>query len=453
MWRSIRARLTLWYALSSTAAVAVLFVVGYGLLEDRLRRSLDVINATQFEEIKVALGPDYRTVGLQVVQEFLRETTAQSSFDQFLQVQTADGRVVFASANLHGRTIPMGRDEPVFEIDAGQAGPLRVGVFSLEPYRIAMASSLTPLQEEMANYVRIASALGVAMLFVSGAIGFFFSEMMLRPVRAIGATAQRISSSNLSERVAVSSVKDELSDLARVLNDMFDRLEASFEQIRVFAAEASHELKTPLSLVRLHAETLLGDAALPAAAKEAVVVQLEELGRLNQIIDELLLLSRADARAMTLTLEAQDPSAFLQAFVQDAQVLAEHHGHRFEASHTGHGPVAFEAKWMRQVLLNLLMNALHASAPDGRILLQSQADAAGWRIAVENDGPRLSEAERQHIFERFRRVKQPRGDYQGTGLGLAICRSIVALHGGRIRAVPAEACNGLRVEIDIPPRG
>jgi two-component system heavy metal sensor histidine kinase CusS len=175
-------------------------------------------------------------------------------------------------------------------------------------------------------------------------------------------TANRIRSDNLSERISVPEVHDEMSDLARLLNQMFDRLESSFLQIRRFTADASHELKMPLSLIRLHAEKMLVNGELLPAHREAVQIQLEEIARLNRIIDELLFLARADANALKLELKAQSPAPLLQAFAQDASVLAEHHGRQFTWEHRGEGGVALEPKWMRQVLLNLLTNAIHDSA-------------------------------------------------------------------------------------------
>src|SRR6202044_1719723 len=133
-----------------------------------------------------------------------------------------------------------------------------------------------------------------------------------------------------SERSPVSQAKDEVSELASLLNQMFDRLEDSFNQIRRFTAEASHELKTPLSLARLQAEKLLVSGELAPAHEEALQMQLGGFARLSRIIEELLFLSKAEARVIALTLTPQDPREFLQALAADARVLAEHHGRRFE---------------------------------------------------------------------------------------------------------------------------
>jgi two-component system heavy metal sensor histidine kinase CusS len=290
----------------------------------------------------------------------------------------------------------------------------------------------------------------VAMLVASLGIGLGLSRLLLRPMRAIRETANRIGSDNLSERIPVADVQDELTQLAKLLNQMFDRLESAFHQIRRFSDEASHELKTPLSLIRLHAEKMLGDRGLPPAHAEALLVQIEELARLNQIIDEMLFLSRAEAKAIAFNLQPHDPALFLDNFAQDAQALAEHTGRRFEWTHAGAGRAAFEDKWLRQVLLNVLTNALNVSPPAGRIKLASLIADDVWQVSVEDEGPGLPAEQRSRIFERFVRFSTPATGDRGSGLGLTISKSIIDLHGGRIHAEPASGPHGLRIVFEIP---
>ena len=221
-------------------------------------------------------------------------------------------------------------------------------------------------------------------------------------------------------------------------------------QIRRFTAEASHELKTPLSLVRLQAEKLLVAGNLSPAHEDAVQMQLEELARLNRIIEELLFLSRAEARVITLDLKPLDPVRFLHVFAQDARVLAEHHGRQFVLTREGEGTVAFEEKRLRQVLLNLLANAVDASPPDGVITLRSSLTAGLWRVRLEDQGPGVPDDQRERIFERFVRLDNRGGDDKSSGLGLAICRSIIELHHGRIWAESGTDGRGLRVVFEIP---
>jgi two-component system heavy metal sensor histidine kinase CusS len=329
-------------------------------------------------------------------------------------------------------------------------GPLRIAEFILPPFDVTIATSSAQVLKVMDGYVEVCAGLLCAMLAVSTVIGIALSRLALRPVRLIRETANRIGSDNLSERIPVSGVRDEISELARLLNQMFDRLESSFKQVRRFAAEASHELKTPLSLIRLQAEKLLIKGNLSAGDEEAVQMQLEELARLNRIIEELLFLSRAEARAITLQLKPQDPARFLQAFAQDARVLAEHEGRAFVLTCEGEGLVAFEAQRIRQVLLNLLANALCASPRGGVITLRSGFGAGVWRVSLEDQGPGVPPSERERIFERFVRLGNLSSDERGSGLGLAICRSIIELHHGRIWAEAAAGEQGLEVLFEIP---
>jgi signal transduction histidine kinase len=447
--KSIGARITVWYAVTATATLACLFIAGYYLLENHLIRQLDTINEAQFKQLKATLGANYATLTPETIEQKIRDVTESASALFYIDMHGTMNNRFFRSDNLRGQSIPDIPGEHRYSIDMSGLGQLRVGEFLLPPFEVIVATPLAPVKEVMAGYREVFFLLLIVTLIVSIAIGFALSQLMLKPIRLIQATATRIRSDNLNERIPVGAVKDELSKLARFLNQMFDRLERSFSEIRRFTADASHELKTPLSLVRLHAERLLVNGNLEPAQKEAVHVQLEELARVNRIIDELLFLSRADAQAITVDLKDQGPAAFLQSFAQDASALAEYHGRRFTYTHEGEGTVAFEEKRMRQVLLNLLANALNASPPQGNITLRSEVSDGVWRVSIEDEGPGLTPEQRVRIFERFVRFN-PGSDDRGSGLGLAICRSIVKLHRGKIFAVEGRDGHGLRMVVEIP---
>jgi signal transduction histidine kinase len=448
--KSIGSRITVWYAVTATTTLACLFVAGHYLLENQLIHQLDALNEAQFKQLKYTLGPNYKTLTPATIDDRIREATESASSLFYIDMHGTMTDRFFRSNNLHGQTIPDIPGERAYTVEVNGIGELRVSEFLLPPFEVTVATPMAPVRDVMSGYRKVFFALLVVMLIVSIAIGYALSELMLRPVRVIQATANRIRSDNLNERIPVGDVKDEISRLARFLNQMFDRLETSFSEIRRFTADASHELKTPLSLVRLHAERLLVNGNLEPAQKEAVHVQLEELARVNRIIDELLFLSRADAQAITVDMNEQAPAAFLQGFAQDASALTEHHGRRFSFTHEGDGTVAFEEKRMRQVLLNLLANALNASPPEGRITLHSKLSEDVWRITVDDEGPGLSAEQRTRIFERFVRFNHSGSEDKGSGLGLAICRSIVQLHRGRIFAAPGESGRGLQMVIEIP---
>lgn len=449
--KSIGARIALWYACAATATLAVLFVAGYVLLDRHLLHGLDLLNEAEFQQIESRLGPDYSSLSVPFIEMRIRETTDFASTLFYIDIHRQGTGVVFRSTNLNGKDIPDLPGQRTFSVGVPDIGEVRAAEFHMPPFEVIVATPLQPVRDVMQTYLEVCIALLLAMLAISLLIGMGLSRLVLAPVRTIRDTANRIRSDNLSERIPVGDVRDEIADLARLLNQMFDRLEASFDQIRRFTSEASHELKTPLSLIRLHAEKMLADEGLPARHREALQDTLEEVDGLNRVIEDLLFLSRADAHAIALQLTAQDPLPFLQAFAQDAAALVEHHGMRFELAHAGGGEASFEPKWMRQVLLNLLINAIRVSPAGGLIRLQSTLDNGAWRLSLEDQGPGLTEEQRDRMFERFVRFAAPGVEkLPGTGLGLAICRSIVGLHGGRIQAKPAQQGPGLDVEIHIP---
>lgn len=450
--RSIGVRLAFWYALSATLSSAVLFAAGYQLLESRLTHGLDLLNQSGFRQLQAHLGPDYTTLSPAEIEERLHEVSESASVLYFISIHVPHSGIKFQSSNLRGRKIPDIEGTHAYTVDMAGLGPVRVNEFFMPPFDVNVATSAQAVRDGMREYVKVCAGLVGAMLIASMGIGLGLSRLMLRPLRLIRETARRISSDNLSERIKVADVNDEISDLARLLNATFDRLEFSFDQIRRFSYEASHELKTPLSLIRLHAEKLIRDGDLSPVQTEAVVVQIEELARLNQIIDELLFLSRAEAKAIGLKLSQQDPLRFVETFSQDAIALAEHGGRHFSYVHEGRGRVEFEEKWIRQVLLNVVTNALNASPPAGRITMRSELARGLWRVSVEDEGPGLTTEQRERIFERFVRFGPSSSGDRGSGLGLTISRSIIQLHGGRIYAEPGPDQKGLRVTFEIPAR-
>ncbi|MBN8924017.1 MAG: two-component sensor histidine kinase [Rhodanobacter sp. 68-29] len=448
--KSIGARITFWFVLSVTLTLACLFTAGYHLLQSYVTHDLDLLNATEFEQIKARLGPDYSTLTPAAIDERIRLTTEYASVLFYISIDSPGHGNLFRSKNLAGNPLPDVKGKRVFNGTMPGVGELRIAEFLLPPFDISIGTPVSQMQRAMVAYTEVSLALLLGMILASMAIGLGLSRLMLRPVRLIGETANRIRSDNLAERISVSGIDDEISDLARLLNQMFDRLESSFNQVRQFSAEVSHELKTPLSLVRLHAEKLLVDGKLSQSQEDAVLVQLEELARINQMVDELLFLSRAEAQGIHMDLVVQDPHRFLQSFEQDVCALTEHQGRRLRLTRRGTGLVALDERWLRQVVLNILANALRASPPNGLITLRSEFVPRYWRVGIEDEGPGLTLEQCERVFERFVRFHQSGEEDRGSGLGLAICRSIIQLHNGRIYAEPRATGTGLRVVFELP---
>jgi signal transduction histidine kinase len=447
--RSISGRLALWYSLAATLTLAVLFLAGYQLLRTRLIHGLDLLNAAEFRQIQARLGDDYEKLDLQLINDRVRETAEYASVLFFINIHNPHTHMLYYSPNLNGVAIPDVPGEHIYSTEVPGVGRVRAGEFLMNGLDVTVATPLGQMNAVLEGYSEVCAALLAAMLLTSAAIGYGLSRLALRPVRLISETARRIRSDNLSERMPVAAVQDEVSDLARLLNETFDRLEASFNQIRRFTAEASHELKTPLSLVRLHAEKLLVEGGLNPAQEEALQIQLEELAGLDRIIDQLLFLSRAEANAIKLDLVAGDPEAFLCGFAPDARDLVEYKGLTFEFTHEGKGSIRFDRKWIRQVLLNLISNAIKVSPQGGKVGLRSTVAGGKWRVSIEDEGPGLPPHELERVFERFVRLSVAGSEDTGSGLGLSICRSIIGLHGGRIFAQNRTDGGGLRVTFEI----
>lgn len=446
--KSIGARISLWYALASTLTFACLFLAGRYFLERHAIHALDLMNAAEFEQVKARLGSDAAALSHEELRVRLRSAMANDSVLFYVEIRDHSGTSIFKSSNLRDGSIQPAKGQTTYNAPVAGLGELRAGTFDLGSLSVSIATSKRHIRQlVMVGYEQNFYILTGVMFILSIAIGFGVSRVALRPLRLIQETATRIGSHNLSARVPVGEVQDELSDLARLLNQMFDRLEAAFEQTRRFTAEASHELKTPLSLVRLQAERLAIQGGLKPAQEEAVHMQLEEIARLNQIIEELLFLSRAEASAITLQRAAQNSRRFLEIFASDASVLAESRGQRFEATILGDTAVSFDPKWIRQVLLNLLTNGLKATPTGGCVRLKSEIDRGLWRVAIEDEGPGVPLDQRERIFERF--VRLGKDDQSGSGLGLAISRSIIGLHHGTIRAEDATDGRGLRVMFEL----
>lgn len=448
--KSIGARITFWFMLSVTLTLACLFFAGYQLLRSYMINDLDLLNATEFRQVKAHLGPDYASLSPVIINKRIRQTTDYASTLFYISIDSRERGNLFRSRNLVGYTLPDVKGKRVFNGAVPGIGELRIAGFLLPPFDISIGTPMRQTQRAMTAYVEVSLALLLCMILASMMIGLGLSRVMLRPVRLIGETANRIRSDNLTERISVAGIDDEMSDLARLLNQMFDRLESSFSHVRQFSAEVSHEIKTPLSLIRLHAEKLLADGNLGPEQADSVQVQLEELTRINRMVDDLLFLSRAEAQGVHMNLILQDPHVFLQKFEQDVCALAEYQGRMLRCTYCGRGQVALDERWLRQVVLNIVTNAIRASPSGGRIALRAEFVPRYWRVSVEDEGPGLTLEQCERAFERFVRFHQGGEEDHGSGLGLAICHSIIQLHNGRIHAEPCHSGKGLRVVFEIP---
>jgi len=316
---------------------------------------------------------------------------------------------------------------------------------------LQIGSRLEPTERLLRQYTQVSLLLASIVAVASLGLGYGISRLALRPLRDIRATAQRIGDGNFGERIPVPPGRDEVTGIVRVLNTTFDRQEAALKQVRQFSADASHELRTPLTLVRLNAERLREQVAANTEATATVDNLFEAVGQMNRLIEGLLFLAKAEGGVLPLARETHDTAAFIAAIAEDAAVLAEDRDLKFAVERNDAGPAAFDANLLRQLLFNLISNAVSVVPAGSAFTLASQRAGDRWRIELKDEGPGLPEEQLERVFERF--IRLPRaGDSgeSGHGLGLAISRGIARLHGGDIKAANRTDRRGLVMTVELP---
>jgi len=293
---------------------------------------------------------------------------------------------------------------------------------------------------------------------VSLAGGWFLAGRALRPIRRITQAAQAISASNLSQRIDVARMEDELGALARTLNDAFDRLERAFEQQARFTADASHELRTPLSVLISQAQLALARDRDAPQYRAALETCLAAGRRMRATVEGLLKLARADAGKADIA----RGSVALASVVREAVALlrpaaAEHRVELSADLGAGNedGVVIGDASLLAEMVGNLVGNAVRYNRPGGRVDVRLASSAGRAILTVADTGVGIPAADLPHVFERFYRVDRSRARESeaaaegGSGLGLAIAKWIVDAHRGEI-SVASDEGKGTVVTVTLP---
>lgn len=442
------------FAALVVATTALVLVAGGWLLHEQTIHGLENLHAIEFEElcgmIGVTNGLDTETLAHRIK----HDTDADAALF-YIQIRDQSGALLFRSENLGHLVLPASTEAVnAWTTTLPTMGDVRISEYRLAGWHLQIASPLAPAHQLLKDYTRVAAVLLAVVSLVSIGLGYGFARLTLRPVRAIRETASRISGDNLTERIPVPSGHDELSALVALLNQMFDRLETSFRQLRNFSAVASHELKTPLSLIRINAERLRPLVAADPNAGDMVDEVLEEVSRLHRMIESLLFLTKAESGQLALELKPIDIDALLADFAEDARLLAEDAGAHFVLTRATAGIQRADPNLLRQLFLNLLSNALAVTPPGGTIAVETFTANQRWHLAMTDEGTGLPVDQHYRIFEPFTRYEPPGGATRppGSGLGLAICRTIAELHGGTIRARNRTDRPGLRVAMALPVR-
>ncbi len=278
----------------------------------------------------------------------------------------------------------------------------------------------------------------ISMIFI-GIGGYFLTTRALNPVESIIKKANQIRHTNLKERIQIENPKDELGQLSRTLNSLFERLQSAFENQKQFLSDAAHELKTPLAVLRTHWESELNNPELPLSLKEKFVHDIETITRLNHLINNMLLLSKSEMLESDFESVPVKLNEILNEVVTDASVLAESKLQKIRTTELAEATVKGDAVRLYQLFFNLIDNAIKYSPNESLISISLQVHSPWGIIKVNDNGVGISAEHLPHIFERFYRVQKDRARKTGgSGLGLAICKLITELHGGAIEVESTE---------------
>ena len=469
---SIRARLTLWYVL--LLAVIVVAVGAFLLLRLRsdLVRAVDEGLSTRAAQIALGFSEQGGGEASSGPGGSQFQDVADSSLAGLPQAESGaqlldSGGWLLESAGDAIAESPLIGPEAVARALAGTTiretlstgsdrEPFRVLAIRLPgpgaPSVVVVATSLEETNRSIGRLAVLLLAAVPVALAAAAAGGWWLARAALRPVARMTKAASEIGAGTLDERIDVPAAADELQRLASTLNAMLGRLQAAVEQKRRFVGDASHELRSPLAVMRTELDVTLMDPSLPPVAREALASADEEVTRMSRLVDDLLVLARIDEGGLPLLLGRIDLREVAENAVSSMRVLAGARG--IELSLEGSpAPTEADAARIEQVIVNLVGNAVKFTGPSGKVGVEVWSDESGVGLTVRDTGPGIAPDLLPTIFDRFVRADRARSraDEGGSGLGLAICHEIVHAHGGRIW-VESEPGRGSVFSFRIPSR-
>jgi heavy metal sensor kinase len=433
--RSFRAQLTALYL----AFFSLLFVLFSAFLYGELSRSLTA-------RLEDTLASEAETAAVLFPDE-LQEMKGDAA---------AAAREVIGELKVHGDFVTIREGSRVLAASP-QAAPhprdpsaTRTVQAGGRAYQIAVSAPLDSIHAELA-VVRRAIFIALPLILVlAGLGGYGLATRSLRPLGGMAEQARRITGSNLETRIEIANAADELAVLVTSFNELLARLDQSFDTMRRFVADASHELRTPISVIRGEADVALSKERSPAEYRESLAVVLDESRRLSRLVDDLLNLARADAGHVTLQTHDFYLNELLAECCRSVQGLAGARGLRLECRTGSDLQFTGDEQLLRRLVINLLDNAIRYTPSGGTVTAALEAGAKSVRLRVSDTGIGIAPTDAARIFERFYRAGEARNRQDGGfGLGLAIVKWIAESHRGTVECA-SQLGHGSSFTVTLP---
>jgi len=457
--RSIRFRLVVWHA-----GVFLVLCVAFGAytylslrhylyaaLRDNLRR--------RAHQIGTSLLLNVEKTGEHSFVDQLRSLYGPELNNRFIRISRPNGSVLYISGTPSDMSFEPAR---VPRVEASPGGtvtevpgqhllllsvPFAIGN---NAYVVDVGASALEGEDVLHRFLLILTLGLPVMLALAVGGGSLLIKHALAPVSRVIEAAHEITSHSLGRRLPVPRTGDEVELLSVTLNEMIQRLDEAFQHITRFTADASHELRTPLTVIRGELESVIQDDALNSKIRARLGTVLEEVERLAKIVEDLLAISRLEAGEALLERTRFDLANLVVTTAEQMFLLAEDKGIEISCVARECIEVEGDRARLKQVVVNLLDNAIKYTPAGGRISVETHRADHRAVLRVGDSGPGIPELAVPRVFERFFRVDSTRsGNSGGAGLGLAIARLICTAHGGAI-SVGNEAAGGCRVEVTLP---
>jgi len=366
---------------------------------------------------------------------------------RYLIVEGPEGQVLFRSPNLREATIEgrNGETKTVVMLERN----CRVGIWQEGPYLIRIGTRLGTIerfQDDLKLSLLVSLPVVGLVVFIGG---LWLGRRAVAPVAGLSAAAERISTANPEERLPIPEAQDEIARLTEVLNRSFDRLQSSYAAAARFSADASHQLKTPVSILRAGLDHLSHETGLTDAQAAEVSVLRQQTRRLTALIEDLLLLAQADAGRLMIEAEEIDLKAMIEAAADDLVVLVADRNLSVELELPESLAALADRRRVAMVLQNLVENAAKYASEGGAIEVFGNTDSEWAIVRVRNTGDPISEEDQAHLFDRFHRGSKVGENVRGHGLGLNIARELIRAHGGDLVLNESEA-GWIEFEFRVP---